>query len=197
MTPRPPEAPAVVPTHTPHQLVPYGFPQHFYALPPPPYIPPPAPSSTLHPPWVLPTPPGTTPLTPPATGFLGIPGSKLVCGADIGFDDLPGHRYCHCAIVGHYPGSLHCCFGSPLRYWARYNGCPGWTASGHRIPAAWVGPKLTRQTRTEWIASSGNTASPTPEPWPGQWSLSEQSPAFAPCQEPHLQERRLAKPKPR
>jgi hypothetical protein len=45
--------------------------------------------------------------------------------------------------------------------------------------------------------SSGNTASPTPEPWPGQWSLSEPSPIFAPCQEPHLQERPPAKHRPR
>jgi hypothetical protein len=108
MTPRslgPPGAPAAISAHPPQHL-PYAFPQHLYGLRPPPYIPPSKLPPTLHPPGVL-LPPGTT-STPSATqGFLGIPGSKLVCGADIGFDVPTGQRCCNCVISSRYTGSSH------------------------------------------------------------------------------------------
>jgi hypothetical protein len=157
--PGPPGAPAPTPAQPPQHL-PYAFPQHHYAPPPPPYAPPPAPPPPLYPPGVLP-PPGATTIPSASQGFLGIPGSKLVCGADIGFNVPPGMRCCNCIISSHYTGSSHRGFECPLRYWARYHGCPGWTASSHRIPAAWNGPNLTRQTRADWTAFIAKHSLPT------------------------------------
>ncbi len=160
MTPRPPGPPGAHTVFSAHPLQqpPYVFPQHLYALPPPPYIPPPALSPTLHPLGVL-LPPGTTSPPSATSDFLGIP--KLVCGDDIGFDVPTGQRCCNCAIASHYTGSSHCGFECPLRYWARYQGCPGWTVAGHRIPAAWSGPNLTRQTRADWVAFIAKHTLPT------------------------------------
>ncbi len=73
-----------------------------------------------------------------------------MCGADIGFEVPPGMRCCNCVISSNYTGSSHLGFECPLRYWARYHGFPGWSATGHRIAAAWSGPNLTRQTRADW-----------------------------------------------
>jgi len=168
----PAAAPFPAPVYTMH--MPYPAPALFHGPPPPPYVPPPPPPTppSLHHPGVLPTPgpAATAPIhgmthgahtvSSTALGFLGIPGSKLVCGADIGFDVPPGSRCCNCIIATNYTGSAHRGFECPLRYWTRFHGCPGWTATGHRIPAAWNGPNLTRQTRDDWTAFIGKHALP-------------------------------------
>ena len=47
-------------------------------------------------------------------------------------------------------------FECPIRYHAVRNQCPGWTASGERIPASWNGDDITTACQAEWKAFSAS-----------------------------------------
>jgi hypothetical protein len=82
---------------------------------------------------------------------------------------LPVHLPCSAEVIGPQlavwptlppgllcrtcPGCAHAHFECPARYAARLGfPCPGFDASGVRIPGDWSGPDLQRATRTAWTA---------------------------------------------
>ncbi len=81
--------------------------------------------------------------------FLGRPCSPVIVGNDRGIPYVV-RRPCVCAVAAAFPGTTHSSWECPVRYHARYNRCPGWTAAGARIPGAWVGDNLAPATVAEW-----------------------------------------------
>ena len=125
-------------------------------LPPPPY-PPVLPPTSFQLPSHSPTTHGSAPssaagATLASSSYLGIPGSKLIVGTNIGFDPRPGQNLCYCAVSSRFTGVFHRGFECPLRYHARFGACPGWAPDGSRIATAWIGNDLTPATRAEWKA---------------------------------------------
>ena len=144
-TPPPPPFPPVPWPHSASPAFP-PFPHSFFAGGPHPGVPPPAP---------LPTPGPTPPAaTPPASGnrigFIGKPLSALICGKNFGVT-VPGTpRLCTCPISRAFTGHSHFPLECPFRYHAHRGSCPGWTATGQRIPAAWAGDDITPACQAEW-----------------------------------------------
>jgi hypothetical protein len=114
-------------------------------------VPPPAPAPTYVPPPVPPhAPRAAAPArAQPPGGFIGRPIAPLIVGNDIGID-IPGGRPCVCPVAAAFPGRSHRPFECPIRFHAVFGRCPGWTAAGARIPAAWNGEDLTPACRAEW-----------------------------------------------
>jgi hypothetical protein len=108
--------------------------------PAPVYVPPPVPHHA---------PRAAAPARAPGGGFLGQPIAPLIVGNDIGID-IPGARPCMCAVSTAFPGRHHRPFECPIRLHTAFGRCPGWTAAGARIPAAWNGEDLTPACRAEW-----------------------------------------------
>ena len=123
--------PGLVPPQFAHGLLP----------PPPPPVAPPA--------YTPPAPPAPAP-TPKGGPFLGKALSALIVGTNHGVT-IPGNpRTCACAIAKAFPGRTHFPFECPIKYHAHRGQCPGWTAAGLRIPAAWHGDDITPATQAEW-----------------------------------------------
>ena len=135
---------------------PYGVP--LAPAPPPVYgqpmggYHPPAPTQPQPAPGPAPTPtpnPGPGPARTP--GFLGKPVSHIICGNNFGQTLAGGKsRPCSCLISRAFQGRIHYPFECPLRYHAQRGACPGWTATGARIPSAWNGDDITPATQAEW-----------------------------------------------
>ena len=145
-------------------------PPHFGMTPPaatPPWPYPPAPF--FHYPLPAPPPPyapaGPTPARPPARGptpspspakaaptppFVGKPVSALIVGNNFGVETPLAEKNCNCAVSRQYPSRGHRSFECPVRYWTLHGPCPGWTASGDRIPSAWNGDNITAACQAEW-----------------------------------------------
>jgi len=137
----PPIVPLPYPGLPPH---PYGVHPHGHPLPP---LPAPQP---VHPPPAY-LPPAVTP-PPKASGFIGKALSALIIGNNHGVT-IPGNpRTCACAISKAFPGRTHFPFECPIKYHAHRGVCPGWTATGLRIPTAWAGDDITPATQAEWRA---------------------------------------------
>jgi hypothetical protein len=78
-------------------------------------------------------------------GFLSQPIApliSLIVGNDICINIPSGHP-CVCAVA---TASFECF----IRLHATFGRCPGWTAAGARVPAAWNGEDLTPACRAEW-----------------------------------------------
>ena len=155
-TPLPALPPPPAYTPPPPPLPPHFPPPHAF-LPPAAYGPPPG--AYPHPYPGVPPLPLPTPTLPPPTqraphsGFLGKPASPLICGANYGFAVTdPNARTCTCSVARAYPGKPHYLFECPYKYHAQRGSCPGWTATGTRIPAAWNGDDITTATAAEWRA---------------------------------------------
>jgi hypothetical protein len=54
------------------------------------------------------------------------------------------------AIATAFPGRDHFFYECPLLYHSVYGSCPGWTATGTRIPTCWVGDDITPACRASW-----------------------------------------------
>jgi hypothetical protein len=136
-------------------------------MPPPAYFPPaPPPAFYGTPPAALPPPPAhrQTPQTPTPPGafstpFVGKPVSALIIGNNFGLANLPPGRCCPCAITRVYASRTHRTFECPLKYWAARGACPGWTATGDRIPASWNGDDITPACQAEWRAFAASVTS--------------------------------------
>ena len=81
--------------------------------------------------------------------FLGRPCAPVIVGNDRGIPYVV-RRPCVCAVAAAFPATSHSSWECPVKYHARYNRCPGWTAAGTRIPGAWVGDNLAPATVAEW-----------------------------------------------
>jgi hypothetical protein len=82
--------------------------------------------------------------------FAGKPTSPLVIGTTLGFACAKPARKCHCPIATAFPGRGHFFYECPLLYHSVHGSCPGWTASGTRIPTCWVGDDITPACRASW-----------------------------------------------
>ena len=167
MTPEPaPALPAPAPTPGPAPVAPP--PAHVHPWP---YLPPPTFYPQLGPPGYPPyqppaqggghaqppppyqaPPPATTPTPPPraAGTFVGKPISPLIVGKNFGLAVVPPGKPCPCAVSAAFPGQTHRTFECPVRYWHILGSCPGWTAAGARVPAAWNGDNITPACQAEW-----------------------------------------------
>jgi hypothetical protein len=141
--------PAATPATTP------APPPPVYQLPPPPpvaYYPPPqglVPHAAYPGPWLpAPAPPANSPGS--KRPFAGKPTSPLVIGTTLGFTCAKPARKCHCPIATAFPGRDHFFYECPLLYHSVHGSCPGWTASGTRIPTCWVGDDITPACRASW-----------------------------------------------
>ena len=142
------------------------------AYPPlPAYQPPPSPSS---PTLFAQTPAPTASALPPAvhpgtqTSTTGPPGIQLKLEPDLfvaqpqhfwvtGRDSyvIPEGRHerplCRCPISSAAPGtSAHATWDCPIRYWRKYNLCPGFFSNGAKDPAQWVGDCLSSNAKAAW-----------------------------------------------
>ena len=125
------------------------------------YPPPPPPPSWLGYAPPTPTPGGHAPHSPTPRpnanpngllGFVGKPASPVIIGNNFGFAISAPGRNCICATSYAFPGRHHRPFECPLRYWASFGRCPGWTVSGTRIAAMWNGDDITLACQAEWRA---------------------------------------------
>ena len=148
LAPTPPAAPHPWP-YPPAPFFHYPLP-----TPPPPYIPPgptpgrPAARGAAPPP----SPNRATPQQP----FVGKPVSALIVGNNFGVETPVADKNCACAVTRQYPSRGHRSFECPLRYWTLRGSCPGWTASGDRVPAAWNGDDITAACQAEWKHFAGS-----------------------------------------
>ncbi len=83
---------------------------------------------------------------------MGKPASTLIIRNNFGFAISAPGRNCPCVISAAFPGRHHRTFKCPLKYWATYGQCPGWTAAGPRIAAMWNGDDITPTCQAEWRA---------------------------------------------
>ena len=166
LAPRPAPAPAPAaaapvppPTVPPALLPPWpyhppaGFPYPTPG-PPPPYFPPGPPpgAGAPYPPPPTPHPGARSPNQKAAQNspYVGKPLSPLIVGNNFGIEPPVGGRPCSCAVARRFVGRVHRAFECPLRYHFVCGSCPGWTASGDRIPASWSGDDITSACQAEW-----------------------------------------------
>ena len=116
--------------------------------PPPPYIP--AGPTPARPPTRGPTPSPSPGKATPSQPFVGKPVSALIVGNNFGVETPIAEKNCNCAVSRQYPSRGHRSFECPIRYWSLHAPCPGWTASGDRIPSAWNGDNITAACQAEW-----------------------------------------------
>ncbi len=82
------------------------------------------------------------------------------------------------AISRKFPGRLHRAFEYPFRYHAVRGSGPGWTASGNRIPASWLGDDITTACQVEWRKFADPSSTPV---WPtARRYISDYSPMYPP-----------------
>jgi hypothetical protein len=168
LAPPPAPAPAPAPAPLPALPAPVYAPSPTHPGWDPPIVPLPYPGITPDPYGVHPhghpqppAPPAPQPVhTPPpkALGFIGKALSALIIGTNHGVA-IPGNpRLCTCVISKAFPGRTHFPFECPIKYHAHRGVCPGWTATGLRIPTAWSGDDITAATQAEWRAFQATLA---------------------------------------
>ena len=154
-TPAPAAAPAVpallppVPPWPFHPPAAYPYPA---PGPPPPYFqpgPPPA-APPVQAPTPYQTPRQQTPRAAPGTPYIGKPLAPVVIGNNFGVEPPAGSRPCFCVIARRFTGRVHRVFECPIRYHFVCGSCPGWTATGDRIPSSWNGDDITPACQAEW-----------------------------------------------
>jgi hypothetical protein len=157
-------------------------PQHFFPPPPPYYalqaaFAPPSAGAPYFAPMAPPPPPPGPPPPRPAAGapvslsaaFGAVAAAGQAGSARGAARPLPVHLPCSAEIIGRQlavwptlprhllcrscPGCAHAHFECQARYAARLGQpCPGFDASGSRIPGDWNGHDLQRATRSAWTA---------------------------------------------
>ena len=149
-----PAQPAAPPPLTPAPW-PFPPPPVYHYLPPAPLPPYPPPTGAT--PYPRPAPPhaGPTPPHPPQRGgpttlFAGKPLAPVIVGNNFGIEPPAGSKPCTCAISRKFPGRMHRAFECPFRYFTVCGSCPGWTPTGDRDPASWLGDDITAACQEKW-----------------------------------------------